>query len=118
MTDAAPATRVREIESSFRAPVVTGRFIWSANPESGRVALVDALSHEVTTVAAGLGPTYLAAIPGATDNRAIVLNTGSSDATLFRQAPDGVLSQLQIETHQDASAWAMSAAGRWAIACV
>lgn len=105
-----------EIESSFRAPVVSGRFIWSANPVSGRVALVDALSREVSTVPAGLGPTYLAAIPGDTDDRAIVLNTGSADATLFRQAADGALSQLQIETHQGASAWAMSAAGRWAIA--
>jgi DNA-binding beta-propeller fold protein YncE len=105
-----------EIESSFQAPVVTGRFIWSANPDSGRVALVDALTHEVSTVAAGLSPTYLAAIAGDGANRAIVLNTGSSDATLFRQAPDGALSQVQIETHQNANAWAMSPRGRWAIA--
>jgi hypothetical protein len=105
-----------EVESSFQAPVVTGRFIWSANPDSGRVALVDALTHEVTTVAAGLSPTYLAAIAGAGNDRAIVLNTGSSDATLFRQAPDGALSQVQIPTHQNATAWAMSPGGRWAIA--
>jgi hypothetical protein len=105
-----------EIESSFRAPVVSGRFIWSANPDSGRVALVDALSHEVSTVPAGLSPTYLAAIAGDGQNRAIVLNTGSADATLFRQAPDGTLSQLDIPTHQNATAWTMSAGGRWAIA--
>lgn len=106
----------QEIEGSFRAPVVTGRLIWSANPESGRVALVDGVTHEVSTVAAGLSPTYLAAIGGEGVNRAIVLNTGSFDATLFRQGPDGALSQLQIPTHQNATAWAMSAAGRWAIA--
>jgi hypothetical protein len=106
----------REVESSFQAPVVTGRFIWSANPESGRVALVDALTHEVTTVPAGLSPRYLAAIGGDSPNRAIVLNTGSADATLFRQGADGALSQLQIPTHQDATAWTVSAGGRWAIA--
>jgi hypothetical protein len=106
----------REVESAFQAPVVTGRYIWSANPDSGRVALVDAISHEVSTVPAGLSPTYLAAIAGDSANRAIVLNTGSSDATLFRQAPDGALSQVQIATHQEASAWAMGPAGRWAIA--
>jgi hypothetical protein len=106
----------REVESSFLAPVVTGRFIWSANPDSGRVALVDALTHEVTTVPAGLSPRYLAAIGGSGPNRAIVLNTGSSDATLFQQAPDGSLGQVQIATHQNATAWTVSAGGRWAIA--
>jgi hypothetical protein len=112
-----PAAPVeREFESSFLAPVVTGRLIWSANPESGRVALVDGVTHEVSTVAAGLSPTYLAAIGGDGPNRAIVLNTGSSDATLFRQAPGAALTQLQIPTHQRATAWAMSSAGRWAIA--
>src|SRR5688572_15087474 len=105
-----------EIESSFQAPVVSGRFIWSANPDSGRVALVDALSREVSTVPAGLSPTYLAAIAGDGQNRAIVLNTGSADATLFRQAADGSLSQLDIPTHQNATAWTTSANGRWAIA--
>jgi hypothetical protein len=105
-----------EIESSFQAPVVSGRFIWSANPDSGRVALVDALSREVSTVPAGLSPTYLAAIAGDGQNRAIVLNTGSADATLFRQAADGTLSQLDIPTHQNATAWTTSADGRWAIA--
>ncbi|HTV24625.1 MAG TPA: hypothetical protein VMG12_38300 [Polyangiaceae bacterium] len=105
-----------EIESSFQAPVVSGRFIWSANPDSGRVALVDALTHEVSTVPAGLSPTYLAAIAGDGENRAIVLNTGSADATLFRQGSDGALSQLDIPTHQNATAWAMSGGGRWAIA--
>jgi hypothetical protein len=106
----------REIEGSFQAPVVSGRFIWTANPQSGRVALVDALTHEVTTVPAGLSPRYLAAIAGTSPNRAIVLNTGSADATLFRQAADGALSQVQIPTHQNATSWTVSAGGRWAIA--
>src|SRR5690606_38967536 len=86
------------------------------NPDSGRVALVDALTREVRTLPAGLGPTYLAALGGDGENRAIVLNTGSSDATLFRRAADGQLTQLAIPTHRNATAWATSASGRWAIA--
>jgi hypothetical protein len=106
----------REIESSFLAPVVTGRWIWTANPESGRVARIDAITREVTTLPAGLAPTYLAAIDGAGDARAIVINAGGSDATLFRQAPDGALSELDIPIHQGATAWAVGPSGRFAIA--
>ena len=106
----------REIESSFLEPVVTGRWIWSANPQSGRVARVDAVTREVTTITAGLMPTYLAAIGGDSPNRAIVINAGGSDATLFRQAPDGELGALDIPIHDGATAWAIGRSGRWAIA--
>ncbi|HKO91574.1 MAG TPA: hypothetical protein VJU61_10500 [Polyangiaceae bacterium] len=106
----------REEENSFRVPVVTGRLIWAANPVSGRVALVDALSHEVQTLPAGLQPTYLVAIPGQSQNRALVINQGSSDATLFRDADGGGLNQAQVPLHQNANAWSISDSGRWAIA--
>src|SRR6185295_528065 len=85
----AVAAPEQEEENTFRVPVVTGRLIWAANPVSGRVALVDALTHEVQTLPAGLAPSYLAAIPGVSENRALVINSGSSDATLFRQAAAG-----------------------------
>jgi hypothetical protein len=112
-----PAVPEREEENTFRVPVVTGQLIWAANPVSGRVALVDALTREVQTLPAGLQPTYLAAIPGTTANRALVINSGSTDATLFRQSAAGAaLSELQIPLHQNANAWTISADGRWAIA--
>ncbi|MEY2932877.1 MAG: hypothetical protein RL033_3626 [Pseudomonadota bacterium] len=106
----------QEVENSFRVPVVTGRLIWAANPVSGRVALVDALTHEVQTLPAGLKPTYLAAIPGSSENRALVINSGSNDATLFRESAAGELSQLQLALHDNANAWTLSEDGRWAIA--
>jgi hypothetical protein len=106
----------QEEENSFRVPVVTGRLIWAANPVSGRVALVDAVTHQVQTLPAGLQPTYLAAVPGTSGNRALVLNSGSTDATLFRQPENGALTQLQIPVHQNANSWAISDDGRWAIA--
>jgi hypothetical protein len=106
----------QEQENTFRVPVVTGQLIWAANPVSGRVALVDAVTHQVQTLPAGLQPTYLAAVPGTSSNRALVLNSGSTDATLFRQAEGGALAQLQIPVHQNANSWAISGDGRWAIA--
>lgn len=105
-----------EVETSFRVPVVTGQLIWAANPTSGRVALVDALPpHEVQTLPAGLQPTYLAAIPGGTANQALVINAGSNDATLF-QSVGGELRQIDVPLHENATAWSVSSAGRWAIA--
>lgn len=109
----------QEVESSFRSPVATGKFVWATNPESGRVALVDALSLEVTTVEAGNGPTYLAALPDPTDPdaaRAIVLNVKSHDATVLRASDDGEVTTSSADVHEDANTWAISASGRWAIA--
>ena len=35
-----------ELEQTFLAPVVTGKFVFSANPKSGRVAVIDAESYK------------------------------------------------------------------------
>jgi hypothetical protein len=105
-----------EIEGSYRSPVSTGRYVWSANPDSGRVAVVDAKSLDVRTFEAGFGPTHLAALPGGAD-RAIVINVHSDDATLFEveqlDAPPGVET---VPVHDGANAWSIGASGRWAIA--
>lgn len=109
----------KELEGSYRAPVTTGKYVWSANPDSGRVALINAESLEVHTVEAGFGPTYLAAIPGqngAVANSAIVLNVLGHDATLLRLQPDGSIGTKTLPTHEDANAWEMGPAGHWAIA--
>ena len=52
----------KEVESSYGAPVATGKYVWVANPSSGRVAYIDAATLEARTVEAGNGPTYLAAL--------------------------------------------------------
>jgi hypothetical protein len=109
----------REVESAFRSPVATGRFVWATNPVSGRVARIDANSYEVRTVEAGFGPTYLAAVPtpGPEDSpRAIVLNVRSHDATLLVADANGSVTTQTVPVHPGANAWAISARGRWAIA--
>lgn len=107
----------QELESSFKAPVATGRYVWTANPDSGRVALIDAFSFEVQVVEAGFLPTYLAAVSKPEDDRdvAIVLNTGSLDATLFSVRADGI-DAYTSKVHRGANAWALSPSGRWAVA--
>jgi hypothetical protein len=108
----------QEVESSFRSPVATGRYVWSANPQSGRVARVDAVSLEVRTVEAGFGPTYLAAVPttSADANRAVVINALSHDATVLTVRSESDIDAKTVRLHQGANSWAMSPQGRWAIA--
>ena len=107
-----------DVQKAFQAPVATARYVWSANPMTGRVAFIDSQTFQVKTVSAGEGPTYIAAIPTAADgtgDRAIVINIFSQDATYLNNVGD----QLQQKTFQIASganAWAISPDGRFAIA--
>jgi hypothetical protein len=104
-----------ELEQSFLAPVVTGKFVFSANPSSGRVAVIDAETYGVRLFNAGFGPKYLAAIPG--ERGAIVINELSHDTTLFRVSDDDVeVSGDALPVHVGANAWAISPDGRFAIA--
>ncbi|HEY0464645.1 MAG TPA: hypothetical protein VGC79_10565 [Polyangiaceae bacterium] len=111
-----PLPAETELDQSFRAPVATGKLLWTANPESGRVALIDAQTLRVRMTNAGFGPTYLAAVPSAagTDS-AIVINVGSHDASWFK-ATATEISSVSIATHADANAWSVSADGKYAIA--
>jgi hypothetical protein len=107
-----------KVESDYQSPVATGRIIWTANPVSGRVAYVDAMSFNVQTVRAGDGPTYLAAVPSAdaTVERSIVINVRSHDATLLSRDGQGNLTRTMFPSTADANSWAISPSGRWAIA--
>jgi hypothetical protein len=111
--DAAPPET--EVEKAFEAPVATERYVWATNPKTGRVALIDATTFQVKTVAAGQGPTFIAALPG-TGDRAIVLNVLSNDATYLSQGADGTLELRTYQIAPRANAWAISPDGRWAIA--
>lgn len=106
-----------EIESSYEAPVATDRFVWAANPETGRVALIDAETFEVRLAEAGLSPTVVAAVPRADEgtDAALVLNTGSEDATLLEINAAGELARSMLDTHAGANAIAVTPNGRYAI---
>jgi hypothetical protein len=103
-----------KVEAEYQSPVSTGQYVWIANPSSGRVAYIQASTLAVATVAAGDGPTYLAAVPGSTDE-AIVLNVLSHDATLL-QASGGKLTTTSLPVATDVNAWTISGDGHWALA--
>ena len=105
----------KEVESSYGAPVATGKYVWVANPSSGRVAYIDAVTLEIKLVDAGNGPTYVAPVPDATDDVALVLNVLSSDATLLRASSSG-LTAVSIPVPSSGNGWSVSANGRWAVA--
>lgn len=110
-----PLPPEKELEQSFLAPVVTGKYVFSANPKSGRVAVIDAESYAVRLFNAGFGPKYLAGLPN--DRGAIVINELSHDTTLFELSGGEVtVAPERLPVHFDANAWAVSPDGRFAIA--
>jgi hypothetical protein len=113
----APLPPETEVESSYEVPVATGHYIWIANPDSGRVAYVSGSTLDVHTVQAGNAPTYISAIPSATDDAVVVLNVLSSDATILRVNPAGQLAKATVSgVAAGANALAVSPGGRWVIA--
>jgi hypothetical protein len=108
----------KEEAQSYRAPVVSGRWVWTANPDTGKVAIVDAKSFTVRLADAGLGPTFLTALP--TDentSKALVINVGSKDATLLRANATGAVSAVgPIPLQPNANAWTVSKTGKFALA--
>jgi len=116
-TGGSPLPPEVESEDTYSAPVVSGHWIWTANPLSGRVALIDAESLNVTSTEAGLLPTYLAAIPGSVgdETKAVVLNLGSGDAT-FLSAVSGEIQGVSVDVHDDANRLSVSPGGRWVVA--
>lgn len=111
-----PEEPEQERESSFRAPVVTGKYVWSANPESGRVAAIDAETFQILSAEAGLLPTHVAAV-NQVDGvpRALVINVGANDASLLALGSQQITAQT-LPLHQGADSWSVGPGGRVAIA--
>jgi hypothetical protein len=111
-----PPKPEEEIESAFEAPVATDRFVWTANPESGNVAVIDAETYAVRLARSGFKPTTVAPLPGGDgEDGAIVLNEGSRDATVLRIDADGNMTSLTLATHERANAVTVAPSGDWAV---
>lgn len=113
--DAATPEPEVEREASYRAPVVTGKYVWSANPSSGRVAIIDAESYEIRAVAAGRKPTFVAAL-SEQPPRALVINTGGDDASLLELQSSGEIASSRLPLHQGADSWSVAPGGHFAVA--
>ncbi|HET7542964.1 MAG TPA: hypothetical protein VFK05_23990 [Polyangiaceae bacterium] len=108
----------KEEAQSYRAPVVSGRWVWTANPDTGKVAIIDAKSYSVRLADAGIGPTFLSALPSAANtSKALVINVGSNDATLLRADESGAVQAVgPIPLQENANAWTVSKTGKFALA--
>jgi hypothetical protein len=105
-----------EVEESYTAPIVSGHWIWAANPLSGKIALINARTMDVTTADAGIAPTYVAAIGESTEtaSAAIVLNVGNDTASVL-YADDGRIDTDSVKVHPGANRMTVSRSGRWAL---
>lgn len=102
--------------NAFRAPVATGDYLWFVNPDSNRVALIDAEHLEVQVLNGGHRPTYVAAVPSAPGSEsALVINAGSHSATWFRHFEDRI-ETVEFPLHEGANRWTVASSGRWAVA--
>jgi len=118
-TGSTPVTPPEQEEAqSYRAPVVSGRWVWTANPDTGKVAIVDAKNFSVRLADAGIAPTFLTALPTDSDtSAALVINVGSKDATLLRAGASGAVSAVgPIPLQAQANAWTVSKTGKFALA--
>ena len=81
---ASPPPMDPEVEKSvqFELPAASERFVYVANPSSGTVSVIDSRTLSIETMEAGDKPTFLSTLKGT--DAAIVLNVGSSDATIIR----------------------------------
>lgn len=101
-----------ELEVAFEAPQAGRSVVFVPNPATHRVAVVNARTFAIETVASGLAPTYAATVPG--EDVAVVLNVGSGDASILRTV-DGRTSVTRVPVGHDQNAIAIAPDGAHAI---
>jgi len=101
-----------EVELPFETPQAGRTSVYVPNPATHRVAIVNASSFVIETVASGLGPTYAATVPG--EDVAVVLNVGSGDASILRTVNDRT-SVVRLPIGHDQNAIAIAPDGAHAV---
>jgi DNA-binding beta-propeller fold protein YncE len=110
--DKAPLPPEIEVALSFDAPQAGKTSVYVPNPVTNRVAVVNANTFAIESVAVGSQPTFAATVPG--EDIALVLNVGSRDAALLR-TEGGKTATTAIEVGHDANAIAMAPDGQHAV---
>ena len=105
-----------ELGANFEAPIVAGTTIWSVNPSSDRLALIDAKTRQVRVVETGRRPTYITHVPtpSGASPRALVLNVGEASLSLFEAGTE--IRSDDFPVTPQANSWAVSKEGRFAAA--
>ncbi len=102
----------QEESLSFETPRAGRTSVYVPNPATHRVAVVNAESFGIETVASGLQPTYATTVPG--KDIALVINVGSADLTLLRTL-NGKTQVQRLPLGHDANVIAISPNGKHAV---
>jgi YVTN family beta-propeller protein len=96
----------------FELPHAGKRYVYAVNPDSDSVAVIDATTLAIQSVDAGDQPRYLQTL--AERDAAVVLNTGSSDATVIR-TDNGTSRTTTVDVQPGSNAIAVSPDGKHAV---
>jgi hypothetical protein len=95
-------------------PQAGQRYVYVLYPDGDSIAVIRAGGGGLATLRTGIRPSYLKVIPGTDD--AVVLNTGSDEATLVRIDDEGALSSSDVSVIPGANTLVLAPDGRHAIA--
>jgi YVTN family beta-propeller protein len=102
----------RELTVDLQQPQASEHYVYAVNPNAGTVAVIDAQTQAIKTIKTGSRPSYLRTLDG-TDH-AIVLNTGSSKASLIRMRSEGPV-KTDLPVNPGANAIAVAPDGKHAV---
>ncbi len=111
----APAPPLREIETrlDIDTPRAGARYVYVANSRRNIVSVIDSTTLVIRPVEVGDNPSVLRTLPG--KDAAIVINGGSSDATILRTATGGVTRTSTVRIVAGANALSVAPDGRHAV---
>jgi hypothetical protein len=103
----------QETSATFELPHAGLRFVYSANPDTNTVAVIDGTNLAIHSVQAGAQPRFLQTLAGA--DAAIVLNVASGDASIIRTADTGISTMAKVPVQPGSNAIAVAPDGKHAI---
>jgi hypothetical protein len=96
----------KEQPLSFETPQAGKTSVYVPDPDTNRVAVVNATNFKVQNVPVGTQPRYAVTVPG--QDIALVFNVGTQDVALLRTDDQGVTTPKRIEVGHNANAIAIA----------
>jgi hypothetical protein len=113
-----PPPPEEEEEGDFRVPKASGRFVYSANEVTDRLAVIDSADLSIEVVSVARGPSWIEAIatPNPDAGAVAVMSPGEDEVTLVRTADTGVTDITLGDIAEGTNAMDSSPDARWALA--
>jgi hypothetical protein len=102
----------KEVDVAFDAPQAGRSMVYVPDPAANKVAVVDARTFAIESLASGRAPTYAATVPG--QDIALVLNVLSRDVSILRTAA-GKTTVKRLPVGHDQNAVAIAPDGQHAV---